>query len=71
MLYENIRKTVACNRILKRELTEAFKTSHKALASKLKPSALSNAVTSIAVCRTLNTTVVKKALEFFCAVLNP
>ena len=29
---KNMRQTVACNHILKRELTEAFKTSHKALA---------------------------------------
>ena len=49
---KNIRQTVACNRILKRE---TFKTSHKALASKLKPSALSNAVAFIAVRRILNT----------------
>ena len=33
---------MACNRILKRELTEAFKTSHKALASKVKPSVMYN-----------------------------
>ena len=46
---------MACNCTLKRELTEAFKTSHKALASKLKPNALSNAVASIAVHRILNT----------------
>ena len=52
---KNMRQTVACNRTLKRELTEAFKTSHKALASKLEPSALSNAVAYIAVRRILNT----------------
>ena len=52
---KNMRQTVACHRTLKGELTEAFKTSHKALASKLQPSALSNAVAFIAVCRILNT----------------
>ena len=44
---KNLRHKAACNRTLKSELTKAFKTSHKALASKLKQSALSNAVTSI------------------------
>ena len=52
---KNMRQTVACHRTLKRELTEAFKTNHKALASKLQPSALSNAVAFIAVRRILNT----------------
>ena len=36
-------------------MTEAFKTSHKALASKFEPSALSNAVAYITVRRLLNT----------------
>ena len=45
---------MACNHTLKRELTETFKTSHKTLASKLEPSALSNAVAYIAVGRILN-----------------
>ena len=51
---------MACNHTLKRELTKAYKTSHKALASKLQPSSLSNAVAYIAVRRLLNTALTSR-----------